>query len=171
MRRPSTGIAEGRFQVEIHAVTVRDKRTGEVTVAFPGTDLSEGSDWGRVAGIGAGIELNVYDQAEEYIRKVVGENKGRPVRLTGHSAGGTLAVEMGRRLDDKIVREVVGFQTPATLQFTDQLGTEWGGNEPQSHDLVDGKRIWTINDDDDLIGNFGARAGQPRPFRTAPSHK
>ena len=49
------------FKDGIHAVTVRDKRTGEITVAFPGTNPSELSDLGRVAEIVAGVELDVYD--------------------------------------------------------------------------------------------------------------
>lgn len=147
------------FGDEIHAVTVRDKRSGEVTVAFPGTNPSELSDLGRGAGIVAGTELDVFDAAEKYVREIQ-ERHNQPISVTGHSAGASVAVEMGRRLDDTIIREVVGFQAPGTVRSTDPWGSEWGGNEPQFDDFVDGKRVRTYNADGDFIGNFGARAGQ-----------
>ena len=86
------------FGDSIHGVALRDRETGEVTVAFPGTDLGELSDVGRMAAIVADGTMGVTDDAEHFVKDMAA--KHGPVRLTGHSAGGTLALMINDRVGE-----------------------------------------------------------------------
>ncbi len=138
------------FKDGIHAVTVRDKRTGEVTVAFPGTDLSELSDWGRAITIGHNGTMQVTEAAEEYVRSIA-EQHGA-VHLTGHSAGGTLAMRLTDRLDGKVVARATVFQAPGETRI-ERIGK--GHPRRQKTERVhstDDPRIVSYQADGDFIG-------------------
>lgn len=140
------------FGDDIHAVTVRDKRSGEVTIAFPGTNPTELSDLGRAISIGHNGTMQVTKAAEEYVRSIA-EQHGA-VHLTGHSAGGTLAMRLTDRLDDKVVARATVFQAPGETRI-ERIGK--GHPRRQETERVhstDDPRVVSYQADGDFIGGI-----------------
>lgn len=73
------------------AVLYRNDRTGEITVAFRGTQLTSPGDLlTDVLQLGTGTVPSQYKAAADLLRKVLAATDG-PVAVTGHSLGGGLA--------------------------------------------------------------------------------
>jgi len=63
-----------------------------------------------MATIAADGTMGVTDDAEQFVKDMAATHG--PVRLTGHSAGGTLAMAINDRVGEDVVSSVVGFQAP-----------------------------------------------------------
>lgn len=87
---PSHLLSNGSFEATIFRNTV----TGQITVAFRGTDALSPADWGTDAAQAFGIATNQYNTAMELGLQVNGalsQLGGSSLQFVGHSLGGGLA--------------------------------------------------------------------------------
>ncbi|WP_169713790.1 YqiA/YcfP family alpha/beta fold hydrolase [Paludifilum halophilum] len=158
------------------AIAVKNKKTGEVVIAFRGSDVEDkGVDWwGQNSSIYMQTKGVQVDSAKQFVERVKNSKKAQDssITLTGHSLGGFHAQNMAKEYDLPAVTFNAPGLKPHPLHGAGTVSGGWdalkGAFNPNMNGLEDPANAVGAHDnqvvnyvnDADAVGNYGVHYGK-----------